>query len=117
MTKLEVTPMDPQGLYQLHQYTDDKAGTILEKLPVTIVEGHTVPDPVRLTTYSGQCYINGQQLNFPIPALSLTEAVEFFKSSCEGLIEELQSQAIQAHIAANGRQASGLLIDQPPRKR
>ena len=31
---ISILPMDPRSLYRVHQYTDNTAGTIYEKIPV-----------------------------------------------------------------------------------
>lgn len=101
--KIDIKPMDPEGLFEVHQYTDDLAGTIIEKTPVKIVEGRFLQDPLRASQYLGQTFINGTPINFPLQATTLTEALSVFAGACEAHIEELQSQALKARIATPGR--------------
>lgn len=126
MSGVKVTPMDPQSMFQLTTYTDDKAGTIFEKMPVVFSEddGEFYPDPLRQPGYSGQTTVTGpagsQQLTFPIPAKNLQEAIKNFAPAVEGVISEIQSNAIQKQILEGGGRlpANGrVLIDQPSRKR
>ena len=97
---ISILPMDPRSLYRVHQYTDNTAGTIYEKIPVVKTDkGYWDDDPLRLTIYTGQTYINSQPLNFPIDASSLSEAIDLFASTVASVLDELRSQAVRERIA------------------
>lgn len=113
-TEIKIKPLDPTALFEIRQFTDDLAGTIVEKYPVQLIEGRIVPDPVRQPQYAGQTYINGQPLNFVIQALTLAEAMDKFSPACETTISELQSQILQNKIAKASR--SPIVIDAMKRR-
>src|SRR5271156_952785 len=118
MPQFNIVPMDPQNLYRRDFYTDGKAGIVIERTPIQITaEGEVILDPVRQTLYDGQCYLNGQLLEFLIPAKSLGEAIANFVPAVGGVLQELQSRQIQDRIARPGAINGGLVIDQPSRKR
>ena len=115
---ITVIPLDPQNLYRETAFTDLKAGIIKERVPVFInEEGRVVDNPVRQPSYEGQTFINGQPLAFAISATSLAEAVKLFSSHLEGVLQEMQSKAIQSRIMNPAGPNGRVVIDQPSRKR
>ena len=109
---ISIQAMDPKSMYRVHQYTDDKAGTIYEKIPIVKTDkGYWDDDPMRLSEYSGQTYINSQPLNFPIHAATLSEAIERFASTVSEVIQQLQSKVMQDQLAHPIGRRSGLIID------
>lgn len=118
MPNINIMPINPANLYRRDFYTDGKAGTVVEKLPIQITpEGEVIQDPVRAMLYDGQTYLNGQLIEFPIPAKSLGEAIQMFASCVAGVIQELQSQQIQQRIAKPLGPNGNLVLDVPSRKR
>lgn len=110
--------MDPSTLYRREFYTDGKAGTVIEMGPILAMpNGEVINDPSRTILYSGQCYLNGQMIEFPISAKSLAEAVSLFAQSVGGAIQEIQSRQIQDRIAKPLGPNGNIVLDVPSRKR
>jgi len=116
MPSINVTPMDSNDLYRRRYYTDGKAGIIMEQTPVHIAEddGEVITDPTRPVKYVGQCFLNGQLLECPIPAKSLAEAIAIFGKTFTAFINDIQSKMLQQQLM---KPASGLLIDEGFKKR
>jgi len=115
---ITVVPLDPANLYRETAFTDMKAGIVKERIPVVLLpDGRVVNDLVRQPLYEGQTFINGQPLAFQIAAKTLEEAVKLFPLNLEGVIQEMQSKAIQSRIANPLGPNGKIVIDQPSRKR
>ena len=113
MQQFTIPPVNINNLYQRTSYTDVVNGTVVESIPILINdEGDITFDPVRTPAYQGECFMNGQPLVFPIPAKNLKEAVERWVPTINGILEEIQSKAIQDRIARpGGMSKSGLVLD------
>jgi hypothetical protein len=110
--------MNPLEMVEVHTYTDDKAGRILEKLPICFDEvGNITADPIRQPTYTGETVLHTnvgpQTIGFPIQAKSLFEAIQLFGQCVAGVIEEIESRQIQNRIMEAGKKPipSGLVLD------
>jgi hypothetical protein len=113
VTQINVTPIDSKALYQSNSYTDNKAGTIIEQVPVSIDDmGRCVQDPVRSLVYSGMVYLNNQPVQFPIPGASLAEACLNFVNAVHTKVSEMEKEIRMAQLAQPMRPGNGLIIDQ-----
>lgn len=116
---ITVLPIDANNLYRETAFTDLKAGIIKERVPVVLhpETGQLIDDLVRQPSYEGQTFINGQPLSFAIAATSLAEAVKLFSSHLEGVLQELQSKAIQSKIMSPAGPNGRVFVNPPSRKR
>jgi hypothetical protein len=115
--KINIAPINPQALYESHRYDDDKAGTIVEKLPVSLVDGQLLPDHSRQAIYIGETYINQHLLSLRIEASTLTEAIQKFHVVFEDCIESQFVEARKAQIANAAKNLPpGLILGDRPKR-
>lgn len=93
-TGLPDIQLDSAGLYREDIFTDRRAGTIRQLIPVT-VDGAT--DPARPVLYSGQTQLltptGVLPLGFEIEASSLADAIAKFPAAVQGALEQAIEEA------------------------
>ena len=90
---LEQLKVDADGLYEEHNFTDRRVGSIQRLTPVTR-EGR--PDDSRPVLYLGNTQVmtpvGALPLNFELEADSLEEAVEAFPAAAQAALEQTMEQ-------------------------